>query len=316
MRVKSQVYYIYIMHVFIIIGRTFKEGLKNFLRNSWLSVATTSILVLSLFVISMLYVVTLTTDSVLKNIQEKINISVYFKADTPEKKIIEAKNNLEKFGEIKSVEYVSKDEALEDFKKNNAEEPAIIQSLEEIGENPLLSSLVIKSQNPEQYQTVYDYIQQASFKNDISRINYGKNKEIINKLNGIVFTTRKVGMALGIIFTIISILITFNTVRITIYTYRQEIEIMRLVGASNIFIRLPFIFEGILYGLCSSIISMALLFVILKFVTPYVSSIIPVENLMYFYASEFWTIFQIQAGIGVVIGIFSSCVAMRKYLKV
>lgn len=302
--------------MFLTIKRTFKEALTNFWRNGWLSLATVSILILSLYVVSVIYVVTLTVDSVLKNVQEKVNISIYFKPDVAEEKITEMEKYLKNYMEVKSVNYVSKEQALEDFKRNNADEPVILQSLQEIGENPLQASLVVKANNADQYQNVVDYINKSDFKEDIGRINYGKNKEIIEKLNSIVATIRKAGITLSLIFAAIAILVIFNTIRITIYTHRHEIEIMRLVGASNSYIRLPFAFEGIIYGLAASLVSMAILFVTLKFMTPYVSSVIPSENLVAFYLSHFWNIFGIQVLIGSFLGISGSWIAMRKYLKV
>ena len=302
--------------MFLTIGRTFKEALKNFLRNGWLSLATVSVLILSLYVVSMLYVVTYSVDNILKDVQEKVNVSVYFKTSVSEENIYAVRSELQKESAIKSVEYVSRNQALENFKRDNADEPIIMQSLQEIGENPLLSSLVIKANDPTRYQEIVDSIDKASYREDISRINYGRNKEIIAKLNSIIHTIRRVGISLGVILAVISILITFNTIRITIYAQRREIEIMRLVGASNSFIRLPYIFEGILYGLIASVVSTLVLFLTLKFLTPYVSTVIPPENLVGFYHSNFLKIFGIQVLFGVVLGVFSSVIAMRKYLKI
>lgn len=302
--------------MFLTIKRTFKEALTNFWRNGWLSLATVSILILSLYVVSVIYTVTLTVDSVLKNVQEKVNISIYFKPDVAEEKITEMEKYLRSYAEVKSVDYVSKEQALEDFKKNNADEPVILQSLQEIGENPLQASLVVKANNADQYQGVVDHINKSDFKEDIGRINYGKNKEIIEKLNSIIATIRKTGIALSLIFAAIAILVIFNTIRITIYTHRHEIEIMRLVGASNSYIRLPFTFEGIIYGLAASLVSMAILFATLKFMTPYISSVMPSENLVAFYLSHFWKIFGIQVAVGSFLGISGSWIAMRKHLKI
>lgn len=302
--------------MFLIIGRTFKEGMRNFLRNGWLSVATVSILMLSLYVVSVLYMVTVTASGLIKNIEEKASISVYFNSDVLEKNILEIKDKLEEFREIKSIEYISKEKALEDFKKNNADEPVIIQSLEELGENPLFPSLVVKAYDPNNYQMINDYIGKANFSENISRINYGKNKEIINKLNSIISTIKRVGVSLGALFAVVSILITFNAIRITIYAYRKEVEVMRLVGASNTFIRLPFIFEGMIYGVAASLSSMLILFVSAKFAAPYVSTAVPSGNLVASYLSHFWLLLGMQLAIGVLLGVVSSWVAMRKYLKI
>lgn len=302
--------------MFLTLGRTIRGGWNNFFRNGNLSVAATSVMLLCLFTISSLYILVLTADNILQNMQEKVNISIYFKASVSEESILAAKKDLENFSEIKSVGYVTKEEALENFKKNSAGEPVILQSLEEIGENPLLSYLVVQANNANEYETVGKYVEGASFKDDISRVNYGKNKEVIDRLNNIVAEVRKIGLGVTGLFSIISLLIISNTVRITIYTHRKEVEVMRLVGASNTFIRLPFIFEGIIYGLVASIISMLLLFITLKSSHQFTARLIPSVNLISLYLSNFFTIFGMQILIGAFLGTLSSWFAIRKYLKI
>jgi cell division transport system permease protein len=298
------------------LGRTIKSGWVNFYRNGYLSVAAVSVMLLCLFTVSSLYIIVLTADNILQNMQEKVNISVYFKASVSEEAILNAKKNLDNFSEIKSVEYITKEQALENFKKNSATEPVILQSLEEIGENPLLSYLVIQANNANQYDLVGEYLQNASFKDEISRVNYGKNKEIIDRLNGIVAEVRKIGLGIAGLFSIISLLIISNTVRITIYTHRKEVEVMRLVGASNNYIRLPFIFEGIIYGFVASVISTLLLFIVLKTSQRFTTHLIPSVNLVSLYLSNLLVIFGMQILIGAFLGTLSSWFAIRKYLKI
>lgn len=301
--------------MFLTIRRTLRESIQGFMRNGWLAIATITVLTLSLYVIGVSFVVATTANSILKDIQSKVNISVYFKSDVTEEKMMEVQKTLESFSEVKSVEYVSKESALEKFKKDNANQKTIMQSLEVIGENPLLASLVVKAKDSQQYQLIVDYVNKSSFSEDVSNVNYDKYKDKIDKLNGIIVAIRRVGIALGALFAVIALLITFNTIRITIYTHRQEIEIMRLVGASNFFIRLPFVFEGMIYGIVSSAFSMAILFLSVKFITPYVSSSIPVSSLVNVYFSNFWILLGGQIILGSLLGIIGSLLAMGKYLK-
>jgi len=302
--------------MFLTIARTFKAALKSFVRNSWLSVGTSGILMLSLYVVGVLILITFASDSILQNIQQKANISIYFKSDVEESLINRIKNDLEKNVDIQSVEYVSKEKALEDFRRNNASEQIILDSLKEIGDNPLLSSLVIRAKDPNLYQKIYDNIRQADFNDELSRINYGKNKEVINKLNTLISSVKKIGLILEALLVIISVLIIYNAVRLSIYSRRYEIEIMRLVGASNSFIRLPYVFEGILYGTIASLISMLLLFLTVKSVSPYVLAVAPTTNVTHFFLSSFWKLFALQFFGGIFIGVASSWISMRKYLRV
>jgi cell division transport system permease protein len=302
--------------LFLIIVRTFKEALNNFLRNGWLSVASVSVLSLSIFSVSILFVVLAASGKLLENAQERLNVSIYFKSGTSEEKILEAKKDLESYVEVKSVEYVSKDQALENFKKNNADQPVIMQSLKELGDNPLLAYLSVRAVDSEKYDSIVSYANGALYKDDISRINYGKNKETINRFNNLVENARQAGMAVAIVFALISVLIVFNTIRMTIYTHRQEIEVMRLVGASNVYIRLPFIFEGFISGILATIISTGTLFVVLKSTSSFTAKIIPSDDLVAVYFQNLLWIVAIGLSLGSALGVLSGLIAIRKYLKI
>ena len=302
--------------MFLALGRTLREGWINFVRNGYLSIAAVSVMLLSLFSVSALVLLMLIGDKLIQNIESKVNISVYFKSDVREEAILKDKEALENISEISAVSYISKEQALEDFKKNNANEPVILKSLEVIGDNPLLASLVIKANDTTQYEMINEYLKNAPFKDDISRINYAKNKEVIGKLNQTIAQVRKAGMAISGFLSLISILIIFNTIRITIYAHKKEVEVMRLVGASNVYIRLPFIFEGVLYGLVASVISMLLLFIALRLLLPQAKMLIPSVGVIGVYRENFWKILGVQVLIGTLLGVVSSTIAIRKYLKI
>lgn len=301
---------------FLKLKRTFKEGLMNFYRNGWLSFATVSVLSISLYIISITIILGITANLVLKNIQEKINVSVYFNPDVSQEKILEIKNKLVVYQEIKSIDYVSKEVALDEFKKIGNNDSSIQQALEEIGENPLLDSLVIKAKAPEQYDLIVNALSNANFREDINKINYQENKSAIERLNTIVKLVRQVGLTLGVVFVFIGILITFNAIRLTMYAQRQEFEVKRLVGASNLYIRMPFVFEGIIYGLCSAFVVTILLLITTKFIAPVTRGSIPQGDLLGFYFQNFWVILLSLIISGVLLGVVSSYIAIKRYLKV
>ena len=296
--------------------RTFKEGLDNFYRNGWLTFATVSVLAISLYIISMTAMLGVTADIVLKNIQDKINISVYFNPDVAESTILDIKNKLVGFEEIKSIDYVSKDQALEQFKKFGDGNPSISQALDEIGDNPLLSALVIRTKNINQYDLVAKSIGSSSFSDQISRIDFEENKAAIEKLTSIIKIVEQVGLTLGIVFIIIGVLITFNAIRLTMYSHKHEFEIMRLVGASNIYIRMPFIFEGIFYGVTSALIVLILLFITSKFLAPLTAGSIDGGDIVSFYFHNFFIIFGLLLVSGMGLGTLSGIIAIRRYLKI
>lgn len=301
---------------FIKLKRTFKEGLDNFRRNGWLSFATVSVLAISLYVISVTIILGVTANIVLKNIQDKINISMYFNPDVTESRILEIKGKLVGYQEIGSIDYVSKEQALEQFKKLGDKNPSITQALEEIGENPLLPALVIKAKNPNQYDIITKAITNASFSEDISRIDYEENKAAIERLTSIMKLVEQVGLTLGIVFVFIGVLITFNAIRLTMYAHKQEFEIMRLVGASNIYIKMPFVFEGIFYGVVSAVVVMICLFITSKLLAPITQGSIGGGDIVAFYLSNFFIIFGGLLFSGIFLGTLSGTIAIRRYLKV
>ncbi len=296
--------------------RTFKEGIHNVYRNGWLSFATVSVLAISLYVISITVILGVTANIVLNNIQDKINVSVYFNPDVEEDSILEIKSKLIGFQEIKSIDFVSKEKALEQFMKIGEKNPSISQALEEIGENPLLSALVIRAKDPTQYDVITKAIGSSSFASDISRIDYEENKAAIERLSNIMKLVQQVGLTLGIVFVFIGVLITFNAIRLTMYAHKQEFEIMRLVGASNIYIRMPFVFEGIFYGATSAIIVMIGLFITSKFLAPLTAGSISGGDIVSFYFSNFLVIFGGLLFSGIFLGTLSAIIAIRRYLKI
>jgi len=296
--------------------RTFKEGCVNFYRNGWLTLATISILATSLYIISITIMLGFTANLIIVGLQDKINISVYFNPGVAEERIIEIKDKLSQYDEVKSVEYISKEKALEDLLglSNNTE--TINKALDEIGENPLPASIVIRAKDPSLYEKIAEAIGNSFFKDDISTLNYQENRKIIDRLTNIILMSRKIGFVFGLVFVFVSILVTFNAIRITIYSHRQEFEIMRLVGASNLYIRMPFIVEGILYGLVAGIIVMFLLFITSYFISPLTDGNIPQGNLLKVYFGNFFLILGGLFISGISLGVISSFIAIRRYLKI
>lgn len=296
--------------------RIIKYGFLGFRRNGWLSTATLSIIVLALLVFEGLIIFNVLTKTALTSLQEKIDISVYFKSNTLEDDILKIKKSLESLAEVKAVEYVSRDRALEIFKERHKDDPTITQSLEELKENPLLASLNIKAHNPKEYATIADYLEKANFKVWFEKVTYAQNALVIERLGRIIDTTEQGGLILIIFLALIAVLITFNTIRLAIYSSREEIGIMRLVGASNSFIRGPYVVEGIIYGLVAGILSVIIAAPIVNFVSPYVKIFISEMNLWTYFISHLIGILGYQLLFGIGLGVISSVIAIRKYLRV
>jgi len=300
----------------ITLFRIIKYGFLGFWRNGWLSTATLSVIILALLVFEGLMIFNILTKTALSSIQEKIDISIYLKRETPEDNILQIKKSLETLTEIKKIEYISSDKALEIFKERHRDDPAITQSLEELKENPLLASLNIKAYNPKEYAVIADYLEEANFKVWFEKVTYAQNALVIDRLSRIINTAEKSGLTLIVFLALVAVLITFNTIRLAIYSSREEIGIMRLVGASNHFIRGPYVVEGIIYGLLAAILSVIIALPIIYFISPYIEIFIPEMNLWNYFTGHIITILGYQLIFGVGLGIISSIIAVRKYLKI
>ena len=222
---------------------------------------------------------------------------------------------------MQSVAYTSSEEALKKFRAQSeasGNRDVIDQALQEIGENPLFASLSIKARSPEQYKVINDALESASFQDDIFRVNYRENESIINQLTAINREVVRQGTVLGVIFLLIAFLVTFNTIRLTMYARRDDFEVMRLVGASNLSVRTPSVVEGILYGSIAALVSMLFLYLYIEFqrINPFSKSLVEGAGLMGSFVSNILWIFLGLLALGVTIGIISGFLAVRRFLKI
>ena len=302
--------------MFTTLGRIIKSGLLNFWRNGWLSTATVLIMTIALITWTSIFLLNVVLTSVLNVLAEKVDVSVYFNLDTKEPDILALKSKLESLKEVANVGYVSTDQALEIFKNRHAGDDILLKSIQELNNNPLEASLNILAKDSAQYATIASFLNQDQFKNIISKINYTENKVVIDRLNNIIRVLRESGFVAGLILAFIAFLVAFNTVRLAIYSSREEITVMKLVGASNWFVRGPFIVEGVLHGMIASAFSFMVIIPGIGFLGPKLFNFLPEINLMNYIGNNFWSLLLFQTLGGIILGVFSSWVAIRKYLKV
>lgn len=295
--------------------RILKSGWINFWRNKWLSVATISVMVLTIFVMTSLVIINVLGQTILENLQNKIDVSVYLKQPIEESEIAKIRSDLMFLDEVKSVEYISAEEALSKFKEKHQDNPILMQSLKELGVNPLQPSLNIRAQVASQYESIVKFLEQGKYKNLIDKINYQQNKELIERLLHFSSTVQRVGIIISLILALIAGLVTFNTIRLAMYNWREEISVMRLVGASDWYIRGPFLVEGMLYGVLAAFFTLIIFYPLLYFLSPKIISFIPGSDIFYWFKVNFWQVFLFQIIIGILLGGLSSLLAIRRYLK-
>jgi len=295
--------------------RILKSGYLNFRRNGWLSTATILVMVLVLFVLGNLLFVGAFAHTVLDSLESKIDVSVYFVPTADEGDILALKQELESFPEVVEVSYVSREEALAQFRARHQGNALIATALEEVGENPLEASLNVKAQDPSKYAAISTFL--AERKDPlVDKINYFENEQLIQRLGAILETVRGSGVLIAFVLSFIAILVSFNTIRLAIYTMREEVGIMRLVGATSWFIRGPFLVSGVLYGSIAALITITLLFPFTWLVAPKVMVLVPEFDIFRYFLSHLVEVFGILLLSGIMLGSLSSVIAIRKYLRV
>ncbi|HMB17441.1 MAG TPA: permease-like cell division protein FtsX [Candidatus Paceibacterota bacterium] len=295
--------------------RIIKYGFQNIFRNKWLSASTISIMILTLLVFIGLMVFNIVSDQAVNTVKNKVDISVYFKSNVAEDDVLNIKRILENFDEVDSVEYVSRDEALAEFKERHSDDEVITQTLGELDTNPLLASLNIKAEDLSQYDVIASYLESDSLSDMVEKVTYAQNELVIKRLETLVNGLNIVVLSLTLFLAFLAVMVTFNTVSLAIFSNKEQIAIMRVVGAENKFIRGPYIIEGFIYGFIAAVISIAIFIPVVNAISPGLNHFVPGFSLSEYFSSHFITFFLYQALIGVALGIISSIIAIRKYLK-
>lgn len=296
--------------------RILRVGWTNFKRNSYLSLGTTGVMVLVLLLFSGLMAVNFLSSRVVVNLQEKVDVSAYFKADISEGDILNIKSELESLDNVKKVEYISAVQALAEFKERHLGDAVIQDSLAELDFNPLQASLNIKAYDSSQFASIVQFLETNKFRSVIDKINFYDNEKVIGRLQSIAGGIQNWGFLMTMVLVAIAVLVTFNTIRLTIYNQRQEIEIMKLVGGSNWHIKAPYLVEGGLYGAFAATVTTAIFYPTILFVSPKVEFLIPGVSLMSYFTANIFQFLFLVFFIGVLLGVISSFVAIRRFLKV
>ena len=268
-------------------------GWQSFQRNLWIVFATIGIMTITLFILSSLVTFDFLTREVVNIIREKIDLSIYFVSNIDEAEILRVRDILEQLPEVSRVLYISRDQAYQEFKDRHQGNETITRALEELGGNPLQASLNVKAGTSEDYTAVFNFLETAPFKDSISKVNFTENKLVIERLNKIARGVQRSGLAVILVFASLAAAVAFNSVRVAIYSFREEINIMKLVGASKWFIRGPFFIMGLLISLISSVVVFFVLWGLIAFVSPRFGSFLPEISLSGFFASQWLKIFLV-----------------------
>jgi cell division transport system permease protein len=262
----------------------------------------------------MLVVVKVVSDSAVDAVKDKVDVSLYLDADASEKEIESLRSKISNLSLVEKVDYVSKNEALRYFRNANQNNPEVSEALRELGSNPLTPSLTIKPKQVSSFDELTHELNKIDSDIIASR-NFTDHEQILQKINQVTERVSNAGLIVSIIFILITLLVVYNSIRVAIYTHEQEISIMRLVGASNFFIYMPFLFSSVIYTFIGVMAVVGLFYPFLSILQPYLDTFFTNYdmNIIAFFNAHFFYIFGLQfAGIAL-INIIASLMAVRKY---
>lgn len=294
--------------------RLIKLGLTNFWRNLWLNLVATFVMSLTLMTITFLLVMAFFVQTEIKLVESKIDYEIYLVDGISQERIDLLKEAIGKNVEIKEIEYITKEKAVDKYKEIFGDNDNLINYIKQ--ENPLKESLIIKTVNPTDLEKINDLVNSDDFKDAVYSSSYSRNRNVIVRLIGIIDFIEKAGVVIALIFIIIAVAVVFSTVRIAIYSRKDEIEIMKLVGATDWFVHAPFLIESALYGILAAGLALALVAAIMYYVSLAAASYLGVaQDVLYQYFGDYYVfVVLFQLLLGVTISVTSAFVAIRRHL--
>jgi cell division transport system permease protein len=272
-----------------------------------------------LFIIAITLFTSALLEHTLGSLQEKVDVNINMLTSASEEQVLQLKSQVEKLPEVQSVEYISRDTALENYRERHKDDERILVALNELDENPLGSALNIRAKDPKYYESIQTFLnknQDGGSNTIVENVNFVQKKQAIDRLTTIIEAGRQFGIVITIIFVILSILISLNTIRLAIFISKEEIHLMNLVGAKHGYISGPFVVTGALFGIISSILVLILLYPITYFIGPRIAPVFFDMNLFSYYVANFGQMFIIIFFSGIFIGAISSFLAINRYLKI
>lgn len=297
--------------------RVIKIGLIDFWRNRWLSLAATMMMTMAIFTVALFIILNMSINETAKTLQEKIDVAVFFKDDATDDQINELKALLEARLDVKAVTFISREEAQKRLRERSKYQATVLKLLDQGYGSRLPRSLSVKANSPESLDSIASFIEQPPYDTGIENISYKQNKSLIDKFINLTSFVKKTALYLSILFSLIAILVVYNTIRLTILTRHEEIEIMQLVGATGWYIKFPFILEGILYGIIATIATTIVLIASVKAASPFLTQFIGSPNFDFqqFFYNNLLFITAVELACGLLLGAVCSYLAVRKFLR-
>jgi cell division transport system permease protein len=301
------------------IKRVARYGLIGFVRNGFVSLAAVLIMTITLFVLAGIMISGAALDATLTQLTNKVDVTVYFNTTAADDQIAEIKQSLEALPEVAFVVHVSREQALATFRERHQNDQLTLQALDELGTNPLGAALEVRAKETSHYESITKFLESRQEEGgagaSIDKVNFYQNKTAIDTLTNVIETSKRLGLAVALVLGLASLLISFNTIRLAIYTARDEIGVMNLVGAKHWYVRGPFMVAGVLYGVVSGLIVLLLLYPLTAWLGPASERFFGTFNVFSYYIDAFPLFFLAIMGFAVGLGALSSYLAVRRYLR-
>jgi len=304
----------------ITFSRVIRTGAVNFVRNAWLAIAAMAVMVVTLTIVLFSIITNATFSNTISQITNKIDISVYLHDSVTPKQRDQLLAQLKGLPNVKEVKYLSKDQALQNYKAQNANNPQLLQAVSET-DNPLPATVQVKPRDLNKIQDIKTFLSRPAVgKLQSDQPSYsGDRKEAIDKITHATNILREAGVAAVAVFALISMLIIFNTIQMAIFNRRDELTIMRLLGASTWYIRGPFVVETIIYGILSALVSVLIIHSLFVAASSALQAsslgLLDINYASTYFRAHFWVLLTMQLVVGILIGAVSSVIATRRYLK-
>jgi len=277
---------------------------------------TVFVLVLMLLSVNTLLFIRLVTNEATTSIRDQIDVSIYLSPDATADEVDEVYTYIGSLPEVTQATFFSQEEVLQNFRTLYKDNENILSSLDELSDNPLGATIVIKTKNPADYSKVIDDLSVPEYETIVESKTFTDTQGAIQKIDVITTNVEHFSFALTAFFAIIAFLIIFNTIRVAIYTQRIEISIKKLVGATNWFVRGPYVVTSVFFSIISVGIAIILVYASTGFLDPYLGVVLgDSQFLTNYYFSHILSLAGIQFAIVFFLTLVSSMLAMRRYLK-
>ncbi len=295
-------------------------GFVNILRAPFVSFSAIFVMSVTLFVVGFSFLIGNILDDSVEDLENKIDLTVFFVKEAPEDQILSIKSQVEDLSIVREVFYISKEAALEEYKTRHENNPTILEGLEILNENPFRARISITSYDPSNFDSIDKFVKNADILGPypttiIDKTDYFQNRNLIDRLASIVNSANNFSKIIIILLGFITFLIVFNIVRLIIYLSREEIQVMKIIGADESYIKTPFLFSGMVYGVAGSVLSIIILYPIVLWISPVIEEFFIGVEFVGYYSDLFLQLVLLNTFIGVFVGVLSSWLSTRRYLN-